>query len=842
MPLTGVDPRPVMLGLNEGWPKSTVLKKKLWGTHQYRDEHTSKALPTFGRMSIGLGYTKAALALMAGSVKDIRVSADKRVGLMDIQSLVSAGTRSPHSWAAVDDGYQLGGFKHENGNYHAGVLRLVHLLMVEREYPGISSPAMSELMERWLNLLHYANSVVPLPGPVGWLPSDIPVMLSNPTFLDYALSVGNTLQQLSYLHERTLKTMPLMCHEPLASIVDSSHTYASSIFFEQVWATRPTTAPAMTPVSSTPRVAPVEAEADLADEMIRSLDGRVLPRATGDDADPHDAAFPTKGEGDSDEDEAEERDELAELGRLLEEQIADTVQRALDPDNADRDQYEKAVAPMRKNVAPILEAAANGDYAEVDDLVRAASNHYTEEEEDAIRAQAIKAVNQVQRKAAEAMGESQSKAADPDAEYEPEDPEVAAEHAEEAVDQELKRIENDEVEAGRPLIAARVQKAKEQVKQAIEEGNLDKVEVAVADRSTFTAEEAQAVRNLAAKAIDKARKAKAEADAEMLEETAPTEEEVKGATKLLGDHLIRIDRTLGWASRIMLVGPTGTGKTSHAIYSAIKRGYSIEMVTLHPGLDAKELFGGYARSATSEGEGTWAFVPGPLVRWAQQAQTSPNRVMLIIDELARGHSSVIAAIMSLLNPYNGTDILQQGLTIPAGWAVTDDFHIVEVPMTKERIVVPARNIVIVGTSNLGDKYLGMKLDDPAFMRRWDSWQFMGNYPAAVTGDILADRLGVPSNHETIQAMLRVAEQVDTIQVETQRLTTTLSLPLLLTWGKAYKSMLEQTKGMKRSTALYEAARDTWVESMVPMVGSSLDGELLKKLQSAILDAAGKLRD
>jgi MoxR-like ATPase len=338
----------------------------------------------------------------------------------------------------------------------------------------------------------------------------------------------------------------------------------------------------------------------------------------------------------------------------------------------------------------------------------------------------------------------------------------------------------------------------------------------------------------------------------------------------------------------MLVGPTSTGKTTLALFAGRDLGWGTEIMVCDPGMDDKELFGGYARSAAApdahtsaaaellseslptttecaepsetprrmpvwahalrdsvsgqlaatearltavQGQldalranadgGGWQAIDGPIARWARRAHGG-EQVLLIIDELARGHDSLIAAVMRVLNTYDRDTVTRQGLAIPDDAEGSAAFHIVDLWHTRERLVIPAERVKIIATANLGDRYTGLDLADPAFRRRWTGgWLYLGPYQADTLGEILSDTLELPRSATLIAKMQAVAAQIEEYQRKEDSLIATLDLATLITWGRTTLALAAE---MRVAQAWSEAAVDVWLERICPLKGAELDAD------------------
>jgi hypothetical protein len=276
----------------------------------------------------------------------------------------------------------------------------------------------------------------------------------------------------------------------------------------------------------------------------------------------------------------------------------------------------------------------------------------------------------------------------------------------------------------------------------------------------------------------------------------------------------------------MLIGPTATGKTTQAKDAAAQLGMGFELVVLDEGWDAAELFGGYARAGT---KGDWRFMPGPITRWAERISMGET-VMLIIGELARGHKSVVSAVMRIMNVYTAADLTSMRLTVPKG--EDGPFYLVDVTATKQRIPVPCGKARIVATANQGDGYTGINLGDPAFRRRWSGgWLQLRGYEADVTRSILCDQLALPHAAQLITKMQAVVLQVAEYQRREEALIATLDLATLITWGQATLRLVQN--GVNIRQAFIESACDVWIDRLVPLKGAELDPDIERTLHGYI---------
>jgi len=322
-------------------------------------------------------------------------------------------------------------------------------------------------------------------------------------------------------------------------------------------------------------------------------------------------------------------------------------------------------------------------------------------------------------------------------------------------------------------------------------------------------------------------------------EAPPTVEPANdGAEQLFGAHIGRIELALRRGGPVMLIGPTATGKTTQALAAAFRLGYGVEAVTLDEGWEADDLFGSYTRT---QHDHEWRFVPGPVTRWAERAAGGES-VVLLLDELARGHKTVISAVMRLMNEHPRSAV--EGMKLP----LPDDagpFHIVDIRATQQRIVLPCARVRIVATANQGEGYGGIDLSDPAFGRRFHGgWLHLTGYPADEAARILGDKLGLAPSAPLIRAMQQVEVQVLAYQKKEESLRATLDLATLIAWGRTARDLFDHATTPARGNAplaFQEAARDVWLDRICPLQGADLDPQVERALLEMVLAASASLR-
>ncbi len=284
----------------------------------------------------------------------------------------------------------------------------------------------------------------------------------------------------------------------------------------------------------------------------------------------------------------------------------------------------------------------------------------------------------------------------------------------------------------------------------------------------------------------------------------------------------RVARAVARPGHVFLFGVTATGKTTLAKHAATSNGYGLELVVLKPGLKDDLLYGTYVQT----GRG-WRWQDGPITRWARRAACG-ERVALLLDELARGPRDLVAGVMDLLNEYSAADVLAQRLGLPTA---AGPYHIIRVVDTQETFVLPTEAVKIIATANLGDKYGGLDLLDPAFRRRWTGgWLELDGYTDDEQRTILAHHLDLPPTSTLIGALLRVDQAVTEYQRKDEALVLTTNLALLIAWGREVRRLLPHgTRVLDRavSSAFVAAAQDLWIDMLCPLRGDRRDPDVYR---------------
>jgi hypothetical protein len=302
---------------------------------------------------------------------------------------------------------------------------------------------------------------------------------------------------------------------------------------------------------------------------------------------------------------------------------------------------------------------------------------------------------------------------------------------------------------------------------------------------------------------------------------------------LYGPYVDAVSQALAQGGSILLVGPTGTGKSSLILDAAIRNEWGVELIVCHEGKRIHVLQGGHAREA-EKGE-DWRFAAGPITRLAKRIQGG-ERVVLILDELARAHKEVFAYAMDLLNTYStrevqamiptsDSDDMQLELPSDFGEISGGRYHILAVDILQRRYAIPTTRLLVAATANQGEQYQGNAFADPAFCRRWTHWLHLAEYDETVMRQILASKCALPPSATLFDAILQVSREVHTYHTREDALKMTLSLPLLINWARQtmwyYYDLRSKTRSnLQKSFEI--AARNAWLSRICPYQGAKLD--------------------
>jgi MoxR-like ATPase len=250
----------------------------------------------------------------------------------------------------------------------------------------------------------------------------------------------------------------------------------------------------------------------------------------------------------------------------------------------------------------------------------------------------------------------------------------------------------------------------------------------------------------------------------------------------------------------LLIGPTGAGKTHAAKQAITAEGCRMVVVKGRPGLDDRQLYGGIY----PQGSG-YAWVDGPLAE-AWRLAASGERVVLVIDELARLDPYHLAALIGALDPVSGAEARAMGI---AGCDDQTLYYILALP-TGEKLAAPCFSVI--ATSNLGCDYQQVQTSfDAALLRRFALHIDLDRLDAASRCAILTAH-GIP---DRIASLLVAIEDVSVEQTASNGglLQRELNLGTLLNWALEARSLVDE--GRTWDAAVVEAASLTIVPFACP---------------------------
>lgn len=314
----------------------------------------------------------------------------------------------------------------------------------------------------------------------------------------------------------------------------------------------------------------------------------------------------------------------------------------------------------------------------------------------------------------------------------------------------------------------------------------------------------------------------------------PADTDGAALADLIGMHgperIARVHRAMARRLPVLISGATGVGKTEMALRLATRAfGWQVEYVRLTPAWTEEYLFG----SRVQDVDGTWVFTEGPITRWARRVVDGAT-VLLLVDELARGHRDVGELVLSLLSAASAEQVAAEGWPLPDEPDPDDRYYVIRVKEVQATYVLPASRAPIVCVTNAGERYTqSLNVREPALARRFaGGYLHLGRYDAGVTRAVLVSalaRAGAPrAEADAIaQAIAACDLAVEAHQAATDALDGTLDLATLLAWAGAARGLV--LSGMGLRAALLASAQDIWLDRVCPLAGDHVDADVRRAL-------------
>jgi 5-methylcytosine-specific restriction protein B len=182
------------------------------------------------------------------------------------------------------------------------------------------------------------------------------------------------------------------------------------------------------------------------------------------------------------------------------------------------------------------------------------------------------------------------------------------------------------------------------------------------------------------------------------------------ANELLLEKLFlkRVVELLRDKGQVIFYGPPGTGKTFVArklIEYLAPETDRREVVQFHPSYSYEDFVQGYRPAIRSDGTLNYDLKPGPFMRLAARAKTTPGEHVLLIDEINRGNLPKILGELLYLVEYREDEVALMYSEGDVRFSLPED-------------------LLIVGTMNTADRSIA--LIDAALRRRFHFVPFFPN--------------------------------------------------------------------------------------------------------------------
>ena len=218
--------------------------------------------------------------------------------------------------------------------------------------------------------------------------------------------------------------------------------------------------------------------------------------------------------------------------------------------------------------------------------------------------------------------------------------------------------------------------------------------------------------------------------------------------------LATLQRCLRRGSTVLLVGPTGIGKSVVARQAAVAEQIAMVLIEGRPGLEDRDLYGKVYPQEGPSGQ-TFRWVDGPLTE-AWRTAASGQRVVLIMDELARFDPYYLAPLTGSLDKVRGDELrLVVGISPVVLEHVESDaeYRVLKLP-TGERLAAPARLLSVIATTNLGSDYIQTQNEfDAALLGRFEIQLDIVRLDADTRCHILANQHQLPEPVATLMVQM-----------------------------------------------------------------------------------------
>jgi MoxR-like ATPase len=306
------------------------------------------------------------------------------------------------------------------------------------------------------------------------------------------------------------------------------------------------------------------------------------------------------------------------------------------------------------------------------------------------------------------------------------------------------------------------------------------------------------------------------------------------------ERIAQVHRAMARRLPLLLSGATGVGKTEMVLRLAVRAfSWEVEYIRLTPSWTEEYLFG----SRVQDADGTWVFTEGPITRWARRV-VEGDTVLLLVDELARGHRDVGELVLSLLSAASAEQVRAEGWPLPEDPDPADRYYIIRVKEIQAVYVLPASQAPIVCVTNAGERYTqSLNVREPALARRFaGGYLHIAKYDAAVEREILGAALARQDgrygrDHPLVAAIVACDIAIDAYHAASDALQHTLDLATLLAWAEAARQLA--ASGLSDRQALLTAAQDLWLDRVCPLQGERIDPDVRRALLDILDRAAPK---